>query len=121
VHGVGGDDEHGLRGLFQNRWNNLVKHLSVSLKQMKTSFSRLLSDPSAKEDDSTAGEVFILPGPHLERMSKRDGVTNVIRFRLGAMGVFAHQDNPTPDALHHQGGAGGGAHEAPPDDADLHP
>jgi hypothetical protein len=98
-----------------------VKHLSVSLKQMKARFPRLLSDPRAQEDDPTAGQIFIVPGPDLERMGKRDGVTDVIRFRLGALGVYVHEDNLTSDALHHQGVGSGGAHEATPDDADLHP
>jgi hypothetical protein len=90
VHGVGSDDEHGLRGLLQDRGHNLVKHPSVPLKQMKARFPRLLSDPRAQEDDPTAGQVFIVPGPDIERMGKRDGVTDVIRFRRGAIGVFVH-------------------------------
>jgi hypothetical protein len=98
-----------------------VKHLSVSLKQMQARFARSLSDARAQEDDPTAGQVFIVPGPDIERMGKRDGVTNVIRFRRGAIGVFVYEDNLTSYALHHQGVGGGGAHETTSDDTDLHP
>src|SRR4051812_7306206 len=45
VHGVAGDDEHGLWSMLQDRWHNLVKDLSVSLQQLKSRFPWLLSNP----------------------------------------------------------------------------
>ena len=53
IHGIGGDDEGGIRGCRQDRGYDFAKHLGVSLKQLQPSFAGLLSNALA-DDDNTA-------------------------------------------------------------------
>jgi hypothetical protein len=120
VHRVAGDDEDGVRGVFEDRRHDLVEHLGVSLEQMEARLPRLLADARTEDDDPTAGQVFVVAGADVERMGERYGVTDVVRLRGGTGGVPVHQDDLAADPLHDQGVGGGGPDEAGADDADLH-
>jgi hypothetical protein len=120
VHGIRGNNEHGLGNLFENRGDNLVKNLSVSFQKLKPSFPRPLPNPRTQDDNPTAGQVFVIAGPDVERMRKGHGMADVIRFSGCPSGVLVHQDNLSSHPLHDQGVRGSGAHKAASDNAYLH-
>src|SRR5439155_2204707 len=117
VHGVAGHDEHRILGVTEDRRHDFVKDAGIALKKLQPAFSGLLSDTRTEDHDPAPGQVLILTGPNIKWMSKRYGVTEVVRLRGRARRVLVHQDDLASHALHHQGVAGGRTDKSAANDA----
>jgi hypothetical protein len=121
VDRIGSDHNSRVRSIFQHRGHNFAEDVSISPEKLQARFARFLSDASTKNYDTAARQILIATGLNLERMSKRHGVTDVVRLGLGAIPILVYQDYLSPHTLHNQGVRGRGADKPATDDAYLHP
>jgi len=79
-----------------------------------------LSNSSADQDNATLSESVVVARSNLKRMRERHGVTNVVGFCFGSVGVLVDQDNFATNALHYQSVSRRCPNEPAADNANLH-
>ena len=92
VHRIRDDQQHRLGRVLQHGWNNLAEDVGVALQQLQPGFARPLRHAAGNDHHPGARQIRIIAGADGERVSKRDGVIDVVgfRFRAGAVQVDQH-------------------------------
>lgn len=67
IHGVRGDDQHGVRRGGTHLWNNLAEYGGVPIQQSKEGFAWSLCHAATEQDDPGPRQVFTVPGGNAGR------------------------------------------------------
>jgi hypothetical protein len=120
VHRIGDDQQQCVGCHAEHRWDDLPKHIAVTLQQLQARFARLLRHAAGDDDHARLFEIRVLPGTHRQRVRERDRVVDVVGLGLGARAIHVHQHNLPPHAAHEERVGRGRADHAAADDANLH-
>jgi hypothetical protein len=93
---ISDDQQHRPGRLLQHGWNNLAEDVGVALQQLQPGFARLLRHAAGNDHHLGARQVRIIASTDGERMSKRDGVRDVVGFRFRAGGSSRSAQSPVP-------------------------
>jgi hypothetical protein len=120
VHRIADHQEHGVGRVTQDAGDNLPEDPGVTLQQLESCFTWLLSHAPRNDDHARTRQVGVVPRTDREWMRKRDGMVNVVGLRLRAGAVQVHEHNLPPHAAHDQRVSGGRPHHAATDNANFH-
>ena len=108
------------RGMFDDLRHDSGKDLRISLEQVQARLARSLGNASREDHNPAAGQIRVIASRDLQRMRKRHGMQDIIRFSPGALIVKIDQHHLPPDAAHYQRVSRCGSNLSRPNNSNLH-